>query len=147
MPIEAILGSAANVYLMLIAAFAARTAWVAVQQDDRENLSSRVGSSVTLANLVLGLPALLGFLSLLLHESKPGAGGIMSREMGVCILFVIGLVGVLAVWFATFVMGKVGAAIARNVDAVAAAAVVFVFTSAGAPLMLVLVFAQTFFRR
>lgn len=147
MQVENPIGTAVSVYVTLIAGFAAITASTAIEEDDRENLPRRVGRSVTKTSLALGVPALLAFLYLLLSESKPGSAGIMSRELGVCILFVIGLAGVFGVWLGTFVMGLLGGAVAKNLGALPAALVVFLFTSGGAPLMLVLTLGQMALRR
>lgn len=136
MLVENAFGTAISVYLTLIAGFAAIAATTAIEEDDRANLPARVGRSVTRTSLFLGAPAVIAFLVLLSSASKGGGGGIMSREMGLCILGVIGLGGVFVAWLGSLVLSMIGGAIAKNLPALAAGAVVFVFTSGGAPLML-----------
>lgn len=136
MHVENVFGTAISVYLTLVAGFAAIAATTAIEEDDRPNLPARVGRSVTRTSLFLGAPTVIGILVMMAWFSKDGGGGIMSREMGLCILGVIGLGGVFLAWLGSLVLGMIGGAIAKNLPALAAGAVVFLFTSGGAPLML-----------
>lgn len=128
-------GTAISVYLTLVAGFAAIAATNAIEEDDRPNLPARVGRSVTLTSLFLGAPAVI-ILLLVLSAGPGGNSGIMSKEMGLCFLGVIGLGGVFVAWLGSYVLGMLGGIVAKNLPALAAGAVVFLFTSGGAPLML-----------
>jgi hypothetical protein len=130
------IGTAISVYLTLVAGFAAIAATNAIEEDDRPNLPARVGRSVTLTSLFLGAPAVIILLLVLSSGSKGGNSGIMSKEMGLCFLGVIGLGGVFVAWLGSYVLGMLGGVVAKNLPALGAGAVVFLFTSGGAPLML-----------
>lgn len=135
-------GLMGTVYLTLLGGFAAIAATTAAQEGDRQGLPMRVFWSITKTTCFLGVPMLLAVIVLLASESPGNGGGIMSRNMGLFVMTLFGMLGLLAVWVGTVVMGLLGAAVARNLPALAAGATVFAFCAGGIPLMLSLFKAQ-----
>lgn len=138
----AMLLAAVSVYVTLLAGFAAVAATRAVEEDDRPSMGARVSRAVNRATLWLGAPALAGLVWLLAAQAGPGQGsGVMTRDVGLCVVLVVGALGLLVVWVATTAMSLVSVAVARQLPATAVGLVVFAFTSCGAPVVLLSVAA------
>lgn len=129
-------------YFLLLAGFAAITAAQALEEDDGAGLPMRVFWSLTKTTLFLGLPMLIGVLIFMNSEAKGGDSGIMSKGMGLFVLFLLGALGLLGLWIASITMGFLGAALTRNMQPMVGAAVLFFFIS-GAPLLMIGVAATT----
>lgn len=123
-----------GISILLIGGFAAIAAVQAINEGDRENLSTRVYRSITRTTWWLGLPAVLVLIVLARMSATPGSSGIMSLEMGLCIFAVVAVLGMLVLWLGCIAMGALGTLVARSLPAGAAGAVVFAFTGGGAVL-------------
>ena len=129
------MAAVAAAYLCLPAAFAALTTARYLSNDLGDELGNAIFRSVTKTTVFIGLPTVIGFLVFLNADaSGSGSGGMMSRNMGLFILFMIGAFGLAAVWVGTLVMGFIGAAVARRMQPLVGAAVVFAFCTGGVPL-------------
>jgi hypothetical protein len=123
---EQLLSNAVALYFLLLAGFAAIAAVTAIQDGERAKVGEVVFWSLTKTSIFLGVPALIGFLVFLNSQSTgDGGGGIMSRNMGLFVLFFLGSLGLLVLWVGGIIVGFVGAALARNLPPLAAGAVVF----------------------
>lgn len=132
-----------GVYFLLLAGFAAITTARALEEEDRAGLALRVFASLTKTTVFLGLPALIAVLIFLNSESAPGQGsGIMSKDMGLFVLFLVGALGLFALWVGAITLGFIGAAVTRNLRPMVGAGVIFLFI-AGAPLFTALTTAAS----
>lgn len=128
-------GLIGGVYFLLLGGFAAITAAQALEEGDGAGLGMRVFRSLTKTTLFLGVPTLIAVIALLAHESRGGGGGIMSRDLGLFVLFFAGLLGLLVLWTGSITMGFVGAAVARNLSPWGGALAIFLFVG-GAPVLM-----------
>lgn len=113
--------------LAAIPIFPSRAAYLAVASERREQVGNVVFWSVTKTTFVLGMFAMLFVLSVLSSDAPQGAAnsGIMSRDMGLAVLLLLGAVALTFLWLGEILAGFVGTIIAKNLSARAAAAVVF----------------------
>jgi hypothetical protein len=122
-------------YFFLLAGFAAITTAEALEEDDARGLGTRVFRSLTKTTLFLGLPGLIALLVFLNSESRGDGGGIMSKNTGLFVLFVIGALGLLVLWVGAITLGLAGSAVVRNLPPKTGAALMFLFVC-GAPLLM-----------
>ncbi len=126
-----------SIYFVLLAGFAAITTATALEEGDSAGLARRVFWSLTKTTLFLGFPGLIGLLMFLSSESGAGSdSGIMSKNMGLFVMFFFGSLGLLALWVGSITLGFLGAAVTRNLRPTVAAGVLFVLVS-GAPLLVI----------
>ena len=133
-------GLIGGAYFFVLGAFAAWTAMRAVSEEDAEGLSGRVFRSLTKTTLCCGLPALLSVLWFLNDDARARGGGdsgIMSRGMGLTVLFVVGALGLLGTWVGAITLGFIGSAVVKTLRPLPAALVMLGFIS-GAPVLLAL---------
>jgi hypothetical protein len=138
MDVGQFLGMVVGAYFFVLGAFAAWTVMRALSDGDGARLAGRVYLTLTKTTFFVGFPALLGALLLLNAEaSGDGHSGIMSRGMGLTVLFAIGALGLLGAWVSAITLGLVGSLVVKNLAPLPAALVMFGFVS-GAPVLFAL---------
>ena len=124
-------GLVGGIYYLLLGGFAAITTAEALEEGDAAGLGTRVFRSVSKTTVFLGVPTLIGMLALLASESRGDGGGIMSRDMGLFVLFLVGALALLFLWCGAVAMGFLGVALARRLRPGVGALTVFLCVSAG----------------
>ena len=144
MDVGQLFGLLISVYFLLLAGFAAIAAASALEEGDGAGLAKRVFWSITRTTIFLGVPGLIGVLVFLSSDAGHGSGdnGIMSKNMGLFVLFFAGMLGLFALWVGSITLGFLGAALARNLRPMVGAALFF-FLISGAPLLMIGVTAVT----
>lgn len=128
-------------YFLLLGGFAALATARALEEGDAEGLARRVFVSLTRTTFLLGLPGLIAFLAFLNSESRGQGGGIMSRDMGLFVLFVLGFLGLFAIWTAAITMGFVASLAVKTMKPRIGAAVMVAFLAA-APSLAAMTYAR-----
>ncbi len=143
MDVGQLFGLVIAAYLVVLAGFAAVTTATALSEDDGDGLSGRIFRSLTKTTVFLGFPGLIATLMFLESQSTGGdTGGIMSKNMGFFVLFLIGALGLLGVWVGSITLGFIAGAVARTMRPMVGAITVF-FIVSGAPLLMAGVGAVT----
>lgn len=132
-------GLVGGAYFLVLGLAAAWTVMRALSDGDVAGLSGRVFWALTKTTLFAGFPALLGVLWLLNADAQAhgGSSGIMSRGMGLTVLFVFGALGLVGTWVSAITLGFIGALVVRQLRPLPGALVMLGFIS-GAPVLFAL---------
>ena len=120
------IGIYVNAVLLALAFFPARAAYVCARDGERAQMGNAVFWSVTKTTLFFVVPAWGLFLAILGSEGGHGdGGGMMSKSMGLGLLFFVGCLGLMFVWAVALCVTLFAVLIARNLPPKAAAVIIF----------------------
>lgn len=140
MDVGQLFGLVAGLFFLALGLSAAWAALRALSEDDAAGLSGRVFRALTATTFLVGFPLLLGVLWFLNADARAhggGESGIMSRGMGLTVLFVFGGLGLVGTWLSAITLGFVGAVVVKQLRPVPAALVMLAVVS-GAPVLFAL---------